>query len=195
MFTRCRGLVLMMLVLLFAGCSPPPDKGVVEVCRNTAVHEALGHQLSDLDLGELVEECMASKGFELNENGKGCSSDLDSRGGRHAITETAFLAGCLKKSARFPTPSSPACPILVLKFRSPAMMNANGHSNPLKRPYHTIPPYKHMNIPSMPNTQRMSMILLFPASPSPFQFHSAFFYLPSADTAPCSAEGHLKRKL
>lgn len=76
MFTGCRGLAVMVVALVVASCSPPPDKRVIEVCRNTAVREALGHQLSNSDIGELVEECMASKGFELNENGKVCSSDL-----------------------------------------------------------------------------------------------------------------------
>lgn len=58
-------------LLCLAGCSRPAQHEV-DVCKQIAIREGVGHQLNDDDVGELTEACMASKGFTLREAGKRC---------------------------------------------------------------------------------------------------------------------------
>jgi hypothetical protein len=70
-------LVAMASVLVLAACSQP-DQQTISVCRETASQRAQGHHLQSSDLGELVEECMAAKGYRQSETGKLCSDDFAS---------------------------------------------------------------------------------------------------------------------
>ncbi len=63
------------VLLCLMGCSRPGQREV-EACRQTAIREAVGHQLNGDDVGELTEACMASKGFSLRETGKYCPDNL-----------------------------------------------------------------------------------------------------------------------
>jgi hypothetical protein len=60
--------------MLLAGCSPP-DRKVIEFCQQNANARARGRALISSDVGELVEECMAGKGYRLRETSHICSSN------------------------------------------------------------------------------------------------------------------------
>ena len=71
---RWSRLAFLSAVLLgLPACSPPPH--LIEECRQKAIHEGVGHQLSSDDIGELTEACMLSKGFALREVGERCPED------------------------------------------------------------------------------------------------------------------------
>jgi hypothetical protein len=61
--------------ILLAGCSPP-DSHVIAVCKEIAAAKAKGHALISSDIGELIEACMLSKGFVLDETSARCSDDM-----------------------------------------------------------------------------------------------------------------------
>ena len=67
--------------LLLTGCSPPEQKVVAE-CQATAANRASGLGLSETDLGELTEACMAARGFILDKTGQRCAHDLSSQTNR-----------------------------------------------------------------------------------------------------------------
>ena len=65
--------------LLFAlgGCSPP-DRNLLDACRQSAAARGHDLNLTKSDLGELVEECMSKRGYALRKNHKGCMHDFPS---------------------------------------------------------------------------------------------------------------------
>jgi|GEM_PF-5902625 len=62
-------------VLLLGACSPP-KQDVLNRCQVTAQSEAKGRGLISLDVAELVEACMLSKGFALSEIGARCPENM-----------------------------------------------------------------------------------------------------------------------
>lgn len=65
------------LLLALGGCSPP-DQTLLDACRQSAAARGHGLNLTQSDLGELVEECMSKKGYALRKNRKGCMHDFPS---------------------------------------------------------------------------------------------------------------------
>ena len=80
MFTTTKTRVALVgcsIALLASGCSPPRE-GVVSECRAIAAQRGAGKNLSQDDLGELTEACMATKGFTLNRDSEECSHNRTS---------------------------------------------------------------------------------------------------------------------
>jgi hypothetical protein len=77
-------------VLLLTGCAPP-DQRVLDVCRDTAAVEARGHDLISSDIGELIEACMLSKGYVLEEATKRCGENLQTATDRRCYYRDTLL--------------------------------------------------------------------------------------------------------
>ena len=72
-----RTLCVAVLVSSVLGCAPaPPDPETIKLCHASAVTRARGFPVDASDIGELVEDCMAHRGYLLRETGAHCGSDL-----------------------------------------------------------------------------------------------------------------------
>lgn len=85
-FLRC---IVAAASLALAGCEPPPQI-VLEDCRKVALQRASGHGLTPADVGELMEACMAQRGFLLHKQDKACSHDLNSQSQRRCYYPNSF---------------------------------------------------------------------------------------------------------
>ncbi len=71
--------IIVVYSLTVMSCAPAsPDQKAVDVCKATASARARGLPLIPSDIGELVEECMAGRGFALIETSPGCSGNFAS---------------------------------------------------------------------------------------------------------------------
>jgi hypothetical protein len=61
---------------IFGAACAPPDNRVIAACKVIAATKAQGHALISSDIGELIEACMLSKGFVLDETSPRCSDDM-----------------------------------------------------------------------------------------------------------------------
>jgi hypothetical protein len=74
MTTRRRYLFATIATIGLTGCSGP-DQGVVNACHQSAVERGKGRDLNQADIGELVEECMSWKGYDLKKDRENCPHD------------------------------------------------------------------------------------------------------------------------
>ena len=81
--------VALITVLPLAGCEPP-QRTLLEDCRKTAQQRASGHGLTANDVGELLEACMAERGFLLHKQDEACAHDLDSQSQRRCYYPNTF---------------------------------------------------------------------------------------------------------
>jgi hypothetical protein len=79
-----------LFVGVLGACSPPPAATLQE-CRLVAVQRSVGKSLSQDDLGELTEECMASKGFLLNREGDQCGHNRSSETTRQCYYQSTMF--------------------------------------------------------------------------------------------------------
>lgn len=70
--------IALVLACGVASCAKP-DQQVLADCHSEAAQKGKHHGLTNTDLGELTEACMARKGYLLNKNGEACSHDLPSQ--------------------------------------------------------------------------------------------------------------------
>lgn len=77
--------------LLLFGCNPPEQK-VLSDCHVTATRRASGLGLSQTDVGELLEACMAARGFILDKTGRSCAHDLSSQTNRLCYYPSSWWA-------------------------------------------------------------------------------------------------------
>ena len=71
----------LLAALPLAGCEPPPQP-LLDGCRKVAGQRASDHSLTANDMGELLEACMAERGFLLHKNDESCAHNLDSQSQR-----------------------------------------------------------------------------------------------------------------
>ncbi len=67
-------LIMVATGVWLAGCAPP-DPQIISQCRLAAIRQAKGHAVDSSDAGELIEACMMTKGFAVQEDGPGCEDD------------------------------------------------------------------------------------------------------------------------
>jgi hypothetical protein len=72
MFNRMVRFGTICSCIILMGCSPP-DNRIIAVCKETAATQARGHGLISSDIAELIEACMMSKGYALEEKSARCS--------------------------------------------------------------------------------------------------------------------------
>ena len=68
-------------LILLAGCEPP-QQSVMDSCHKMASVRASGKNLTPRDVGELVEACMAERGYLLHKTDESCAHDLSSQSQR-----------------------------------------------------------------------------------------------------------------
>jgi hypothetical protein len=77
-------------LVTLSACSPPPQSTLKE-CQAIAHQRGQGKGLTQADLGELTEACMADRGYALNRDSEQCRHDLDSETANRCYFRNDFI--------------------------------------------------------------------------------------------------------